>query len=61
MDGFENSAYNIKTGYNQLINMNLNEDPCQIKNYILKRLRKQDIMSIINFGNRNVSPSIYAC
>jgi len=27
--------------------------------YILKRLQKQDIMSIINFGN--ISPSIYAC
>ena len=52
---------NIKTGYNQLINLNLNDDPCVIKDYILKQLQKQDIMSIINFGNRNISPSIYAC
>ena len=61
MDRFVNSTYNIKTGYNQLINLNLNEDPCEITYYILKRLQKQDIMSIINFGNRNISSSIYAC
>ena len=45
MDGFENSAY--KTGYNQLINLNLIDDPCEIKDYILNRLQKQDIMGII--------------
>ena len=61
IDGFKNSAYNIKTRYNQLINLNLNDDPCAIKDYILKQLQKQDIMSIINFGNRNISLSIYAC
>ena len=41
------------------MNMNLNDDPCHIKDYILRRLQKQDIMSIINFANRNISLSKY--
>ena len=60
MDKFENGELTIKNAYEVLKNLDFKDDVCKIKNYILKRLNKNDIIKIMNRLNENVNPVEYA-
>ena len=54
------SACTITEAYGLLKNMQLNDDPCAIKNYIRKRLSNTDLETIINCTNSTIDPTSYA-
>ena len=56
----EGSACTITEGYGLLKNMQFDDDPCAIKNYIKKRLSNSDLETIINCTNLAIDPTSYA-
>ena len=56
----EGSACTITEAYGLLKNMQFNDDPCAIKNYIKKRLSNSDLETIINCTNLTIDPTSYA-
>ena len=56
----EGSACTITEAYGLLKNMQYNDDPCAIKNYIKKRLSNSDLETIINCTNLTIDPTSYA-
>ena len=56
----EGSACIIIEAYGLLKNMQFNDDPCTIKNYIKKRLSNSDLETIINCINLTIDPTSYA-
>ena len=56
----EGSACMITEAYGLLKNMQFNDDPCAIKNYIKKRLSNSDLETIINCTNLTIDPTSYA-
>ena len=56
----EGSACTITEEYGLLKNMQFDDDPCAIKNYITKRLSNSDLETIINCINSTIDPSSYA-
>ena len=56
----EGSACSITETYGQVKNMQFNDDPCAIKNYIKKRLSNSDLETIINCTNLTIDPTSYA-
>ena len=57
---FEGSACTITEAYELLKNMQFDDDPCAIKNYIKKRLYNSDLETIINCTNLTIDPTSYA-
>ena len=57
---FEGSACTITEAYGLLKNMQFDDDPCAIKNYIKKRLSNYDLETIINCTNLTIDPTSYA-
>ena len=57
---FEGSACTITEAYGLLKNMQFDDDPCAIKNYIKKRLSNYDLKTIINCNNLTIDPTSYA-
>ena len=57
---FEGSACSITEAYRLLNNMQFDDDPCAIKNYIKKRLSNSDLETIINCTNLTIDPTSYA-
>ena len=55
----EGSACTITEAYGLLKNMQFDDDPCTIKNYIKKRLSNSDL-EIINCTNLTIDPTSYA-
>ena len=56
----EGSACTITEAYGLLKNMQFDDDPCAIKNYIKKRLSNSDLETIINCTNLTIDPTSYA-
>ena len=56
----EGSACTITKAYRLLKNMQFDDDPCAIKNYIKKRLSNSDLETIINCANLTTDPTRYA-
>ena len=56
----EGSACAITKAYGLLKNMQFNDDPCAIKDYINKRLSNSDLETIINCINLTIDPTSYA-
>ena len=56
----EGSACTITKAYGLLKNMQFDDDPCAIKDYINKRLSNSDLKTIINFTNLTIDPTSYA-
>ena len=56
----EGSACTITKAYGLLKNMQFDDDPCAIKNYIKKRLSNSDLQTIINCTNLTIDPTSYA-
>ena len=56
----EGSACTITEAYGLLKNMQFDDDPCAIKNYIKKRLSNSDLETIINYTNLTIDPTSYA-
>ena len=54
------SACTITKAYGLLNNMQFDDDPCAIKNYIKKRLSNFDLETIINCTNLTINPTSYA-
>ena len=60
VDFLEGSACTITEAYGLLKNMQFDDDPCAIKNYIKKRLSNSDFETIINCTNLTIDPTSYA-
>ena len=56
----EGSACTITKAYGLLKNMQFDDDPCAIKDYINKRLSNSDLKTIINCTNLTIDPTSYA-
>ena len=56
----EGSACSITEAYGLLNNIQFDNDPCAIKNYIKKRLSNSDLETIINCTNLTIDPTSYA-
>ena len=56
----EGSACTITEAYGLLKNMQFDDDPGAIKNYIEKRLSNSDLETIINCTNLTIDPTSYA-
>ena len=56
----EASACTISEAYGLLKNMQFDDDPCAIKNYIKKRLCNSDLEAIINCTSLTIDPTSYA-
>ena len=56
----EESACTITEAYGLLKNMQFDDDPCAIKNYIKKPLSNSDLETIINCTNLTIDPTSYA-
>ena len=56
----EGSACTITEAYGLLKNMQFDDDPRAIKNYIKKRLSNSDLETIINCTNLTIDPTSYA-
>ena len=56
----EGSACTITEAYGLLKNMQFDDDPCAIKNYIKKRLSNSDLETIMNCTNLTIDPTSYA-
>ena len=54
------SACTITEAYGLLKNMQFDDDPCAIKNYIKKRLSNSDLETTINCTNLTIDPTSYA-
>ena len=57
---FEGSACTITKAYGLLKNMQFDDDPCAIKDYINKRLSNSDLDKIINCTNLTIDLTSYA-
>ena len=57
---FLEKACTITEAYGLLKNMQFNDDPCAIENYIKKRLSNSDLETIINCTNLTIDPTSYA-
>ena len=55
----EESACTITEAYGLLKNMQFDDDPCAIKNYIKKRLSNSDLETKINCSNLTIDPISY--
>ena len=56
----EGSACTITEAYGLLENIQFDDDPCAIKNYIKKRLSNSDLETIINCTNFTIDPTNFA-
>ena len=56
----EGSACTITEAYGLLKNMQFDNDPCVIKNYIKRRLSNSDLETIINSTDLTIDPTSYA-
>ena len=56
----EGSTCTITEAYGLLKNMQFDDDPCAIKNYIKKQLSNSDLETIINCTNLTIDPTSYA-
>ena len=56
----EGSACTITKAYGLLKNMQFDDDPCAIKDYINKRLSNSDLETIISCTNLTIDPTSYA-
>ena len=56
----EGSACLITKAYGLLKNMQFDDDPCAVKDYINKRLSNSDLETIINCTNLTIDPTSYA-
>ena len=56
----EGIACTITKAYGLLKNVQFDDDPCAIKNYIKKRLSNSDLETIINCTNLTIDPKSYA-
>ena len=56
----EGSACTTTKAYGLLKNMQFDDDPCAIKDYINKRLSNSDLETIINCTNLTINPTSYA-
>ena len=56
----EEGACTITEAYGLLKNVQFDDDPCAVKNYITKRLSNSDLEAIINCTNLAIDPTSYA-
>ena len=60
LEFLEGSACTITKAYGLLKNMQFDDDPCAIKDYINNRLPNSDLETIINCTNLTIDPTSYA-
>lgn len=60
LENFEDSKYNIETGYETLMKINFAKDPVLIKEYLTKRLGQNEISDLLQYSNSKISPETYA-
>ena len=56
----EGCACTITKAYGLLKNMQFDDDPCAIKNYIKNQLSNSDLETVINYTNLTIDPTSYA-
>ena len=56
----ESSSYNMSCAGDDLLSLNFQNDVCNLKSYIEKRLKKNDLWKILHLSDPTVSPSLYA-
>lgn len=56
----ESQDFTIAQGFEMLSSMNFGKDPCQIQKYITRRLKSNEITSIIHMSRPEISPMLYA-
>lgn len=59
LDKFENSEFNIETGFAAVNELKFTKDPVELKIYFTKRLYENEISKLLNFDNDNISPETY--
>ena len=60
LNNFEKSIYNIRSGYNSIINLNFKKYLVAIKSYILQRFSTNNAESIALMNNSLIFPAEYA-
>ncbi len=56
----ENSSYLIREAFNDIMNLDFLEDPCQIKPYILRRMSANEMKEIVAMERADISPAVFA-
>lgn len=56
----ESRTYTIRASYDDLQNLQLDNDPCNVEHYIEKRLAKNNLKSIITMDRAEVPPATYS-
>ena len=55
----ESSSYTVEEAVNDVSKVDFSTDPCGIKEYIVSRFEKNDILAIKRMENNNISPADY--
>ncbi|CAK8695130.1 unnamed protein product [Clavelina lepadiformis] len=56
----ESCTYTIKEAHADLNALDFGKDPLELKNYIKKRLDKNDVKQIMELQRQDISPALYA-
>ena len=56
----ENSTYTIQKAYEDINSLGFGSDPLQLKKYIKKRLKKNDVKIIVELTRPDIPPVLYA-
>lgn len=56
----ENPSFSIYEAFDHINELQFGSDPCEIKNYIRKRIDKNEISEIINATRQEISPYLYS-
>ena len=60
IDKCESRTYSINKAYIDIQGTDFGDDTCRIKQYLQKRFEKNEIISIIEMDNEDISPEVYA-
>ena len=55
----EETKYTIQAAHGDLTNLDFGDDSCDIASYITKRLKKNDLMDIIEMNREEIAPAVY--
>jgi hypothetical protein len=49
----------MEQGFKAIINLDFKNDKAELKDYLTKRLLTNDISSLLNYTNKNITPECY--
>ena len=55
----EETKYTIQAAHGDLTNLDFGDDSCDIASYITKKLKKNDLMDIIEMNREEIAPAVY--